>query len=639
MTRIKNKIVAMLLALLLLCSLFLTACTDKDNSSDDDSGKNQGTPGGEVEDGDEDDEDGDTDGEDEEITSLGVILRDISVSSLDGGAVRVDIVELYFGLNEDGAIIGEGYGVLVNESADGDESAQDIILAIGADRVYIATWQSVSSEHPDNDGVSDSFLAAEEKIVQTISLSAFLGKIEQTVGIDVEALLYAAAESPDALSGWFGSELIPALGSLNSSLLIGKIEQYKELLFEKFIREENDDEENVCVIDLTVLSEWHDILSENTVKEVYELIFGAGSFVDFKTAVTASLTVSVKKLIEDFESNGASSEKLFSALDSLAAILTADECKTLEELLGLESDIEDMLSDPEISDFTVSSLLMNITGAKNDVELSMIISDFYKELGEKTIYEYIGNPAVPEFIGSLCYTLSEYVDIRYTKDADGNPKDIYIKGDTRGEGENLLATIARYINIVYSNQKISFRLTADSGYFGEISGEVEIIEGCEPVFGGKIYAALCDRLSDIPSEDELTDAVISAFRDYYGEDVSFTYDELGDVASATVLSYAFGEVSDGLCEYTVEEKKIYLAELFAIGMKYGEEKTEIFVNLILDEDRSVYDIPVTDADGEYIYHIEAIDQENPKIKTNESNILLPIFIEFDTVSGDIITEI
>ena len=476
---IRTRLLSLLLALVMICSLLLVSCSC---APSDDAGKENGGSGGQVKPDGGDGGDGEEDGKDDEPDepevkepiSMGFLLKDISINLTEGTDMQLTVGEIYFEENAEGELLGEGYGTLIEKYNGTKRSENEIIIAVFKGYVYIARWDSQAHGVASIGRIGQILKLADEKNIGRISLPAFLGMIDGAVGMNVSSLIMGAATSPDAMGNWLANELIPALGSLNSSLLLGKLDQISTKLRESLIKTEGEGEGAVSVVDLGALAKWQSELSEKTVKEIIEQIFGEGSFLDMKTAVTGALTLSVSELISNLEANGANREKLFAALDSLAAIISGGEYKTLEELLKLSSDIEDMLDDPEVAGFTVSMLLMNILGIEGEVALSMKISEFYDNLSSKTLYEIIDteNSEIKSFIDSLTESLASYGDIRYKTDGDGKVTELYITADTKGDSATLISNIASLLNFSYKDGKISLDITADKGYYSEIKNEL-----------------------------------------------------------------------------------------------------------------------------------------------------------------------
>lgn len=641
---IRTRLLSLILALVMICSLLLVSCSC---APGDDAGKENGDSGGQVKPDGGDGGDGEEDGKDDEPDepevkehiSMGFLLKDISINLTEGTDMQLTIGEIYFEENAEGELLGEGYGTLIEKYNGTKRSENEIIIAVFKGYVYIVRWDSQAHGVASIGRIGQILKLADEKNIGRISLPAFLGMIDGAVGMNVSSLIMGAATSPDAMGNWLGNELIPALGSLNSSLLLGKLDQISTKLRESLIKTEGEGEGAVSVVDLGALAKWQSELSEKTVKEIIEQIFGEGSFLDMKTAVTGALTLSVSELISNLEANGANREKLFAALDSLAAIISGGEYKTLEELLKLSSDIEDMLDDPEVAGFTVSMLLMNILGIEGEVALSMKISEFYDTLSSKTLYEIIDteNSEIKSFIDSLTESLASYGDIRYKTDGDGKVTELYITADTKGDSATLISNIASLLNFSYKDGKISLDITADKGYYSEIKGNIELIYDKEETFGGEIFSAISEKLLEIPSEEVLLEKTVEALVKIYGEDVSFTYGEDGKPISAVAYRYRFSEVnSDFICEYTVEKMVCDLRSFAMTELEYsGNSDIQITASLVVDAEMSVYDVRVVSADGELIYRTDLIDPENPKMRADAVNSITPIYFLYDTVSGEL----
>ena len=585
------KIISLLLALVMVCSFVLVSCGEGDipsvNNSEDEKKPNDGN----TEDS--------GDGEKKEYRSFSVTLGSFTVKSEGNVDISVESASFIFEKQEDGSFIGEGEGTVVEGSGDIALSRPCKLAAFGG-KAYFYVESS-------NEGECDSVTVCE--------LDALLGAISNSLGFDVSAVI-DRANTPDALSAWLADDLVPALGSLNSSVLFGRIEEYKKAVWDLLIKEGEDGKYSV---DLNLISEWNKTFSEKTAKEAYELIFGEDTFVDFKTAVAGMLTVSVNDLLQNIEKNGADREKLLSALDKLAAILSGKEGETLEGLLGIEGDIGEMLSDPETAAYNFSDLLKTVTGIQSDSDLSNMLADFYAALASKAIYEYL-NSLTPEgevgsSLGLLVGGFSDGAEISFILDKDGAIESLSVTGDFSGE-ENALGLILKEISLVYSGGGLEFDVSSVYPDTWQSTGKISCILSENSVSEGEIYRDITEKLSGLPDEESLLEKARAYLAERFGENVEFINGDDGIPKYALVISEdSLGEVDfgkditsstgEGRCIYTRRETLIDLSGFISLQYDFSEE--------IVITGEAVIE------DSICLYSIAAVRNPNGSITCNKSD--------------------
>lgn len=384
--------------------------------------------------------------------------------SREGGSLVLKGATLCLEPTDDGGLLGEGEALAT--VIDGEEERElSARLAISDGNVYVGT---------SSDGEAEQILIYE--------LSVLIDGIKEKTGVDVLGL-FEAQEKREKLSVWFTDKLMTSLGSINSAVILARIEEYSAKLSDEFIKE---GDAGGFFVDLSEIGKLNEAFSQMTVKDAYEHLFEESSFVDFKAGVAGMLALSLNDLILGLEKNGASREKIFAALDSLAAILLDDESATLEQLLGLEYDIEDMLSDPETASYTFSSFLKSVTGCESDSELSDMLSRFYAELSKSTLYEYIGAKTgvdalclesligdisrgarieLSEGVGSLSSILITYLPSGEDSTADVPIKELFLY---YSNGEIELKISSNEPRLMLCECKLSFSLSESSLVLGEI---------------------------------------------------------------------------------------------------------------------------------------------------------------------------
>lgn len=469
MKRKITKLISLIIAALMLVSIFLTSCNKMDTEEDTPIVKDTSR----VPQKDNDAE--------ERIDSYGILFKNF-ICSVGGETYSLCFSELYFGKDDEGALFSEGCGTVIY-----DGGKFDFVAASDSGKMCVSL----------NTGR-----------VIVIYISDLLTAVSDTYGIDVGEILKNSMSSTDNISDWFAGEMRVALGDINFSVLLGKILEFTEPISSSLLKEEKLDFGGVSVeVNTDVLYEWYVAVGNETVKSLYESIFGVGSFVDFKTAVAAALPLSVSDIISELEKTGADREKIFSALDSLAKILTRDDNATLESLIGVKRDIEDTLSDPNVVNYSFADILYEITGAKNGTELSDVLADFYNNLSTKSLPEYLGIKEKYVFFDKDIKSLCDGVDINYTKTKSGKIDYVKIHGESI-ELESIFAGIEN-VDIEISNGKlIKFSLTLGTGE--GIFCEVELVPNYKPEGAGENRHALMEKTDKLPTAESIGDAVLLA---------------------------------------------------------------------------------------------------------------------------------
>lgn len=608
----KIKLISLVLVLIMLCSLVLTSCGEEAaGGGNTDKPATGTTPGGE-------DDGGDTKDEPKEYKAFSIVLESFKFINSDGGENEICDAKLVFELCEDGTLICEGSGTVypsvigkdpeinVTSSGDFDEGEERMgfpcKLALSGGKAYIVTSDADGKENVD-----------------VFSGEMLLEAIREGTGIDLMMLAELFGSTSDALSLWFAEDLIPALGSLNSSVLIGKIEEYRAGLWSTFIIEDGTEgDSKKYKVNLDVISEYNKLLSENSAKAAYELVFGADTFVDFKAAVAGALAISVNDLVQSLEKNGAKRESLFLALDKLASILLGKEGATIEELLRIDGDIEEMLSDPETLGYTFSDLLKLIFGIENDSDLSNLLANFYAELSKKTLYEYLGEVLdVPELQGAIPEILDvalSGLEISFTLSKSGELSALDISGSF-AEGENPIGAALEKFRFVFADGALDIGIVTGGEDGFEFSSRISFHASEESLTNGEVYRYVLEKAKEIPAEDELISDAKKHLGERFGDKVSFAFGEDGKTLYALIISEeSFGEINinEENCYYQRRETKINLSGFTRLNLQ-KEAEGEIIISgeVIIEDSLASYQIGVSlSAPGAYSYDTEDATPEN-----------------------------
>lgn len=439
-----------------ICTLLFTSCgfSDTDDNNADNKNPNSSNPGNKPED--------DT----AEYKVMELKLQDFNLSREGEPDHLIEDAVISFEISESGDIIGEGSGsVLVKDEI--SEHTATAEIAISGGKAYI-------SLRADFDGVEKTELL-------TYDSAELFAAIKDASGIDVPAVLQRFGGSENVFNEWLAYDLMPALGNLNSTFVLGKIEEYKIKLKNYLITEipvENSKGSKYSV-NLDAVSELNELLSEKTIKEAYEQLTGEKIYT-FKTMVAGLIASSPKEIVEEIVSYGIDPEKLFLALDKLAAIILGDEDATIEKLFGLDFDILELAKDES---YNFKHLIIENFGLNVDLENKFAVDEaiqdfleaFYLELANKSVFEYLGGLwGMEEQVLKISATISDIAkgaEIIYTKDKMGNIDTISVLGEF--DDDSVISFIANELSLKYADSEVKISINSKSWQAGcDISFEM-----------------------------------------------------------------------------------------------------------------------------------------------------------------------
>ena len=351
----------------MLLTLLLTSCgTDSDGNQDGIDAGGIGSGGS-----------GNSDEKPEiknEYTALKLKLGSFEISDDGEGSLYIKDALIYFELTEDGEIIAEGSGTVIEGfegAAHTDKSAE---ISEGepygsGDESGAAFEDGAGAECPFELAVFGAkayiyFKDEPDEPLRIYDSEELLSAIEEAYGVDISLALENLGGEQSVFEEWLNRELVPALGDINASVVISKIAELRVQLLDQLITEDLDAAgKKIYSVSFDKISELYKLVSENSVKAAVESLFGEGGFRHFKELVTAVLPYSLDELLLTLEENGASREGVLSAIESLLRIVFADDSITLEGLLKLDGDLLELSYDKT---FTVKKLLMNFIGLTTD---------------------------------------------------------------------------------------------------------------------------------------------------------------------------------------------------------------------------------------------------------------------------------
>ena len=385
------------------------------------------------------------------------------------------LATLYVGTDGEGELFGEGYGTLTTSTEDG-ETVSSVKACFDKAGGYLLT--------SDLSGERLSYVTRDEVI----------GAVNGAIGGDIEQLVHVFVTSPLEIIDWLENDLFLALGAINYNSIIGDINDALNRLFDGVVSKTRSTSDNTCLVSIPVLYDLVERLNSLSVKELYEYAFGDGSFRDFKTSVAGSLTLSLSELVEELESTGARRDKIFAALDSLAAILLQKPEATVEELLGIDGSLEEKLSGEEAERYTVSDLLMEITGASGPTELSFKLEDFYTALSENNLFRLLGREDAYPYLSAVLGASLEGVSLSYVERGSGIKTDFHLSGNPAPCIISGITYDFESVDLLYSvNGRLSLDIVTADGR--KISAKAQLISDYRDESIGLIKAEIESKIS------------------------------------------------------------------------------------------------------------------------------------------------
>lgn len=488
-----SKIISLLLLAVMLLTLLLTSCgTDSDGNQDGIDAGGIGSGGS-----------GNSDEKPEiknEYTALKLKLGSFEISDDGEGSLYIKDALIYFELTEDGEIIAEGSGTVIEGfegAAHTDKSAE---ISEGepygsGDESGAAFEDGAGAECPFELAVFGAkayiyFKDEPDEPLRIYDSEELLSAIEEAYGVDISLALENLGGEQSVFEEWLNRELVPALGDINASVVISKIAELRVQLLDQLITEDLDAAgKKIYSVSFDKISELYKLVSENSVKAAVESLFGEGGFRHFKELVTAVLPYSLDELLLTLEENGASREGVLSAIESLLRIVFADDSITLEGLLKLDGDLLELSYDKT---FTVKKLLMNFIGLTTDKELTDFLFNFYDELSKKTLIEYLGDLFGDKDrvsrIFSLIGEISEGTEVSYTKNKMGEIDTFTLSGSFGEDGN--LSLIVGEITAKYLEGEVQILIDSDKDSEGIADIEIATEKRASSIKDGEIFARL-----------------------------------------------------------------------------------------------------------------------------------------------------
>lgn len=225
-------------------------------------------------------------------TSYGVKIENFSVT-YDSDCITMDIAELLLGVDDEGNLIGSGYGTMKNNST------------VGASEEYSAKYY-----------IADNNLYFVENAEETYYIC-----------LPADSLLELISGDATVATGldWAKDNLVPIAENVyntNKDEIAAYFERVYSLGYTKV---ENSDGTYTFTLDLDSVKTVNEDLYKLKLNELVDKYCGEGSYAQLSAFLKRITTIKVSDVLTWLESCGVTTEKLYAAANELGTLITGEE--------------------------------------------------------------------------------------------------------------------------------------------------------------------------------------------------------------------------------------------------------------------------------------------------------------------------
>ena len=299
-----------------------------------------------------------------------------------------------------------------------------IVLSDG--KIYMA--YDMLTEYPTLSEELQAVNGYEESGKQVVEIEALTSEIPENT---MSVLNIIIDEVLPEISDFLNEELSPLFARMWGDVEDVVADAVMDMLAQSFTIENNDG--YALTLDFDKYKELNKMFNEKKLDELYDAVYGSGSYAAMKAGVIGVLDLTIGDVIDYVFSGTMTVEKLVNEINSVIAIIYPAEegqsAPTIDQLLQV--DLEEFLANEELRAMTIGELILEAVpeeelGVTTVEEFKLRLGEAFTALEGVTFYEFIANMGsgtidadAVKNIDAIIDVLDSIIDIELAFDKNG----------------------------------------------------------------------------------------------------------------------------------------------------------------------------------------------------------------------------